>query len=62
MGEEGKWVMGIEEGTCWNEHWVLHVSDKSWEYTQKTKRTLYTLYVSQCDNKLYFLKGHKVKD
>ena len=24
--ERGKWVMGIEEGTCWNEHWVLYVS------------------------------------
>ena len=22
MGEKGKWVMGIEEGTCWHEHWV----------------------------------------
>ena len=25
-GERGKWVMGIEEGTCWDEHWVLYVS------------------------------------
>ena len=25
---EGKWVMGIEEGTCWEEHWVLYVSEK----------------------------------
>ena len=23
-GEKGKWVMGIEEGTCWDEHWVLY--------------------------------------
>ena len=23
-GERGKWVMGIEEGTCWEEHWVLY--------------------------------------
>ena len=23
-GEMGKWVMGIEEGTCWDEHWVLY--------------------------------------
>ena len=22
--ERGKWVMGIEEGTCWDEHWVLY--------------------------------------
>ena len=20
VGERGKWVMGIEEGTCWDEH------------------------------------------
>ena len=25
-GERGKWVMGIEEGTCWDEHWVLYGS------------------------------------
>ena len=24
--ERGKWVMGIKEGTCWDEHWVLYVS------------------------------------
>ena len=39
--------MGIEEGTCWDEHWVLYVSDESWESTPKTKSTLYTPYVSQ---------------
>ena len=22
VGERGKWVMGREEGTCWDEHWV----------------------------------------
>ena len=44
--ERGKWVMGIEEGTCWDEHWVLYVSDESWESTPKVKITLYTLYVS----------------
>ena len=25
-GGEGKWVMGIEEGNCWDEHWLLQVS------------------------------------
>ena len=39
--------------TCWDEHWVLYVSDETWESTPKTKSTLYTLYVSQFDNKLY---------
>ena len=23
VGERGKWVVGREEGTCWDEHWVL---------------------------------------
>ena len=23
-GERGKWVMGTEEGTRWDEHWVLY--------------------------------------
>ena len=53
-GGERKWVMGIEEGTCWDEHWVLRVSGESRESTPKTKSTLYTLYVSQLDHKLYF--------
>ena len=43
--------MGIEEGTCWVEHWVLYGSDEPQESTPKTKSTLYTLYVSQFDNK-----------
>ena len=24
VGGRGKWVMGIEAGTCWDEHWVLY--------------------------------------
>ena len=43
VGERGKWVMGIEKGTCWDEHWVLYVSNESREPTPKTKSTLYTL-------------------
>ena len=39
--KRGKWVMGIEGGTCWDEHWVLYVSDESQESTPKTKSTLY---------------------
>ena len=55
MRERGKWVMGIEEGTCWDEHWVLYENDEPQESTPKTKHTLslYTLCVSQFDNKLY---------
>ena len=41
--ERGKWVMGIEEGTCWVEHWVLYVNDELQESTPKTKGTLNTL-------------------
>ena len=40
MGEKGKWVTGIEEGSCWDEHWVLYVSDESRESTAKAKSTL----------------------
>ena len=55
MGEcrgEGEWVMGIEEGICWDEHWVLYVSDEPQASTPKTKSRLYILYVGQFDNKL----------
>ena len=48
----GKWVMGIEEGTCWEEHWVLYVNVEPWESIPKTKGTLYTLYVSRFNNNL----------
>ena len=24
---QSKWVMDIKEGTCWDEHWVLYVSE-----------------------------------
>ena len=33
--------MGIEEGTCWNEHWVLYVIDESQEFTPEAKTALY---------------------
>ena len=36
-----KWVMGIKEGTCWQEHWVLYVSDESLNSTPETVITLY---------------------
>ena len=42
----GKRGMGIEEGTCWDGHWVLYGSDESWESTPKAKGTLHTLHVS----------------
>ena len=57
LGGWKKWVMGIEEGTCWDEYWVLYVSDKSWESTPEAKTTL---YVSSPDSKL--LKKKKDSD
>lgn len=24
-----KWVMGVKESTCWDEHWVFYLNDKS---------------------------------
>ena len=50
----GKWVIGIKEGICWDEHWVLYGSDEPWESTPKTTSTLYILNDSQFDNKLCF--------
>lgn len=28
-GEQDKWVIGIKEGTCYNECWALYVSDET---------------------------------
>ena len=43
-----KWVMDIKEGTCWDEHWVLYVSDKSLNSTPETITTLYVnLYLKR---------------
>ena len=28
-GGWGKWVIGIKEGNCYDQHWVLYVSDES---------------------------------
>ena len=36
-GGREKWVMGTEEGTCWDEHWVLYgnQSDNKLYYIKK---------------------------
>ena len=36
-----KWVMGIKEGICWDEHWVIYVSDESLGSTPEAKTTLF---------------------
>ena len=28
-GEIAKWARGIKKDTCWDEHWVLYIGDKS---------------------------------
>ena len=33
--------MGTQEGACWDEHWVLCVSDESLNSTPETNMTLY---------------------
>lgn len=40
-GEWAKWVMGIKEGTFWDEHWMLCVSDESLNSTSENTITLY---------------------
>ena len=40
-GGWGNWVMGIKEGTGWNEHRVLYATDESLNYTPETNNTVY---------------------
>ena len=56
LGERGKWVMSIDGGNCWDKHLEFYASDKPQKSTPKTKSTLYTLYVSKFDNKIYLKK------
>ena len=46
-------VMGIKEGTCWDEYWVLYVSAESLGSTPETSTIL---YVNKLEFKLYNLK------
>ena len=36
LGGWTKWVMGIKQDTCWDENWVLYVSDESLNFTPET--------------------------
>ena len=40
-GERAKWEIGVKEGTCWDEHWVLYVSDRSLGSAPETKTTIH---------------------
>ena len=37
--------MGIKEGACFDEHWVLYANDKSWNSTPETNIALYVNYL-----------------
>ena len=39
-GGWARWVLCIKEGTCCDEHWVLNVSDESWNSTPETSIAL----------------------
>lgn len=41
VGECSSPVMGITEGTCCDEHWVLHATNESLSTTSKTNNVLY---------------------
>ena len=41
VGVLGNWVMGIKEGTCGDEHWVLYATNESLNTASKTNDVLY---------------------
>ena len=41
VGGWSNWVMGIKEGTCGDEHWVLYATNESLNTTSKTNDVLY---------------------
>lgn len=41
VGGWGNRVMGIKEGTCGDEHWVLHTTNESLNTSSKTNDVLY---------------------
>lgn len=41
MGGSVKWVMGLKEGTCCDEHLVLYINDESLSSTPETNTMLY---------------------
>ena len=42
VGVGGNRVMGIKEGTCCDEHWVLYATNESLNTTSKTNDVLYS--------------------
>ena len=39
--EGGNWMMGIKEGTWYDEHWVFYATDKLLETTSESNDVLY---------------------
>ena len=48
--------MGIEEGTCWDEPWVLNVSDESRESTPLPPNQELTVYAMLANLTINFTK------
>ena len=38
----GSWVMGVKEGTCYDEYWVLYANNESLNTNSKTNDVLYS--------------------
>ena len=47
MGGRGKLVMGIEEGTCWDEHWVLYGNQFDNKFHILKKNKLWFIYTME---------------
>ena len=41
LGRWGKWVMGIKEDMCFDEHWVLYATNESLKATSKSNDIVY---------------------
>ena len=41
MGWKGNWVIGPEEGSCGDKHWVLHATNESLNTTSEINDVVY---------------------
>ena len=54
--------MGIKEGTCWEEHWVLYVSDESLNSAPEINTTLYVNQLESNFLKKSFINKDCIKE
>ena len=59
-GGWARWLMAIKEGTCYNEHWVLYISNESLNSTPETDIASYAnslecTYFFEKKKKIYYL-------